>query len=348
MNCMLRLREGFTLVELLVVMGIILVLVSIAIPTVNVARNKARDVEVKSGCNEIQKALEMFATDNSAAYPGAHWEEDQNGEYSVGPGVIGGVPTYDGTSPRKDFYIPKNSADPRNPYKADSTPDPNVLDSLVVNGYLSDYPANPFLRATDAGKAQMSNLFLFNPILGDTVPVFGRYDTLDWNRYTSIIAGDNASDPGVSTMRKNYLDFGRGHFSYIPLNPVNNTGFDYEDLWTNTDPGDGEPYNDYQRSGYFERCRGYMLIGWGHNRLDDSLAAGVSEKYWNSTLGGFDFDSSMTIDKLEAVISAGELIEPELRDSDNSSGAFGGTLLGGGPDIDQAFYGATFFKISGS
>lgn len=343
-----RLRVGFTLVELLVVMGIILVLVSIAIPTVNVARNKAKDVEVKSGCNEIQKALEMFATDHGATYPGAHWEEDQNGNFGVGPGLIGGLPTWDGTEPRKDFYVPKNSGDPRNPYLSDGTPDPTVLDSLVVNGYLTDYPANPFLRATDAGKAQMSNLFLFNPILGDTTPAYGRYDTLDWNRYTNITMADSAADPGITTMRKAYPDFGRGHFSYIPLNPADNTGYDYAGLWTNTSASNGEPYNDYQRSSFYKRCRGYILIGWGNNRLDDTQAKGVSEKYWNTTLGGFDFDNSMTIDPLEAVISAGNLMEPELRDSDNSSGAFGGILPSGGPDIDQAFYGATFFKISGS
>lgn len=348
MKCMHRLRKGFTLVELLVVMGIILVLVSIAIPSVNVARNKAKDVEVKSGCNEIQKALEMYAADHGAMYPGAHWEQDSNGNYGVGPGVIGGVPTYDGMTPHSDFYVPKNSMDPRNPYKADNTPNPQVLDSLVVNGYLTDYPANPFIRASDAGKAQMSNLFLFNPVLGDSVPTLGRYDTLDWDRYTNIITGDDAGDPGITTMRKDYMDRARGHFSYIPLNPADTTGYNYEGLWTNTSAGNGEPFNDFQRSSYYSRCRGYILIGWGHSRLDDSLAKGVSDKYWNASLGGFDFDNSMTIDKLEAIISQGNLMEPELRDSSNSSGAFGGTLLGGEPDIDEAFYGATFFKISGS
>lgn len=348
MMCKPRLRKGFTLVELLVVMGIILILVSIAIPTVNVARNKAKDVEVKSGCNEIQKALEMFATDHGSSYPGAQWIEDPNGLFEVGPGVIGGLPTYDGALPRKDFYVAKSDTDVRGPFMADGTPNPKVLDALVVGGYLTDYPANPFLRATEVGKAQMSNLFLFNPILGDTTPVLGRYDTLDWNRYTNITPGDDARDPAIETMRKAYMDFGRGHFTYIPLNPRNNTGYDYVNLWTNTSPNNGEPYNDFQRSGYYARCRGYMLIGWGHNRLDDTQGKGLSEKFWNTTQSSFDFDMSMTIDPLEAELAAGTLIEPELRDSDNSSGAFGGTLLSGGPDIDQAFFGATFVKISGS
>ncbi|MBN2081883.1 type II secretion system protein [bacterium] len=340
--------KGFTLVELLVVMGIILILVSIAIPTVNVARNKAKDMEVRSGINQIQTALEQYATTHTSSYPGAHWEEDTNGVFYVGPGVLGGVPTYDGSSPHKDFYVAKNAADPRGPYLTDGTPNPQSLDSLVVEGFLTDYPPNPFLKATDGNKAQMSNLFLFNPILGDTTPIMGRYDTLNWNRYTNVQSGSDARNPGVTTMRKTYMDFGRGHFSYIPLNPVNNTGYDYEGLWTNTSASNGEPYNDLQRSGYYKRCRSYMLIGWGHNRLEDGQAKGVSEKYWNSTEGGFDFDNNLMIDGLEQTLTAGTLMEPELRDSDNDSGAFGGTLMGGGPDIDPAFFGATVVLIPGS
>ncbi|GEM_PF-1360751 len=340
--------RGFTLVELLVVMGIILILVSIAIPAANIARNKARDTEVKAGCNQIQAALEQFAVTHTGFYPGAHWVEDTSGNFEVGPGVIGGLPTYDaGGDAHKDFYVARDSGDARgpnseSPYYADGTPNPNVLDALVVEGYLPDYPANPFLKTTDAGKAQMGNLFLFDPILGDTTPVVGRYDTLDWNRYTNVIPSDDASSASITTMRKTYLDFGRGHFSYIPLNPVNNTGFDYVALWT--DPA----LTDADRSGYYKHCRGYILAGWGYSRLNDAQAKGLSEKYWNGTLGAFDFDNSLIADPLEQVISAGTLIEPEMRDRANSSGAFGGTLLGGGVDIDQAFYGATFLKITGS
>lgn len=329
-------------------MGIILILVSIAIPAANVARNKARDTEVKAGCNEIQTALEMFAVTHTSYYPGAHWEQDSLGNFEVGPGVIGGLPTYDnGGEPRKDFYVAKDAGDLRGPdnevpFFADNTPNPDVLDSLIAEGYLTDYPPNPFLRVTDAGKAQMSNLFLFNPILGDTAPVLGRYDTLDWNRYTNVTPGDNASAADVTTTRKTYKDRARGHFSYIPLNPANNTGFDYVGLWTDA------ALNDAQRSGYYKHCRGYILVGWGYSRLSDTQAKGISEKYWNSSIGAFDFDSSLLVDPLEQQLSIGTLVEPELRDSANSSGAYGGTLLGGGPDIDPAFFGAAYLKITGS
>ncbi|MCC7477457.1 type II secretion system protein [bacterium] len=328
-------RRAFTLIELLVVMGIILVLASIAIPVANSARQKAKDTEVKAGCSNIQKALELYATDHAGQYPGAHWERDSTGAYYVGPGVLGGTPTYFGTEVNQDFYTPKDSADPRMPFLADGTPNPQSLDSLVVGGYLEDYPSNPFLRASDGKKAQMSNLFLFNPILGTSAPDPALPDTLDWNRYTGV----------GESMRTEYLDVGRGHFSYIPLNPTNTTGFDYVGEWNTGN------LSDAQLSEYYKGCKGYILVGWGHERMDDSQAKGVSTRFWDNGLGGFDFDKNLSLDSLEQVLSntgGGGLLSIEQQDSTGAVGAFGGPLPGGAVDIDQAFYGATFFTVSGS
>jgi prepilin-type N-terminal cleavage/methylation domain-containing protein len=330
-----RQRPGFTLIELLVVIGIILVLVSIAVPVANSARQKAKDTEVKAGCNTIQKALEQYGTDHAGQYPGAHWVQDSNGQYLVGPGLVGGTPTYSAGVPNNDFYTPKDPADPRAPFLPDGTPDPQVLDSLAVGDYLEDYPANPFLRASDGVKSQMSNLFLFNPILGTSPPSPGNPDTLDWDRYTA---------PGES-MRSDYLDVGRGHFSYIPLNPVNNTGFDFINEWTSGN------LTDAQLSEYYRGCRGYILAGWGHDRLEDSNAKGISMKYWDSGLGGFDFDKNLAMDQLERIFSIpppGGIVATEMEDSSGAQGAFGGALPNGGFDFDQAFFGATFLTISGS
>ncbi len=348
--------KGFTLVELLVVMGIILILVSIGVPAVNSARMKAKDTEVKSGCNTIQAALEQFAVDHSGTYPGAQYVTDTNGVVMSGPGVMGGLPTYVTVNEKhKDFYVPKRNEDRRglsglageDVYFLDGTPNPQQLDALVVEGYITDYPANPFIKAGGGLKAQMSNLFLFNPIMGDTTPVPGRLDTMDFNRYT-----DNATPD--DTMRSQYVDYGRGHFTYIPLNPVNNTGYDYELEWT------AGNLSDFQLSDYYKRCRGYMLIGWGNSRLNDTMGKGISMKYWDANIdldgdltpdGAFDFDRSLTGDWLEEVIgnpTASGILRTEVQDSSGSVGAFGGILPNNGPSIDEAFFGAVFFKITGS
>jgi hypothetical protein len=258
-----------------------------------------------------------------------------------------------GGEPRKDFYVPKlanSGSDARGPkgglpYFPDGSANPDQIDSLVVSGYLDDYPANPFLRVTDGNKAQMSNLFLFDPIIGDSTPLPGRPDTLDFNRYT-----DNTNN--ADTMRINYVDFGRGHFSYIPLNPVNNTGYDYVGEWTTGN------LSDAQLSGYYDRCRGYMLVGWGYSRQNDSLAKGLSVNFWDPQIdidndgnpdGAFDFDRSLTADPIEEYLSdPGGFVRHEVRDSSGDVGAYGQSLPGGGPDIDEAFFGAVFLKISGS
>jgi prepilin-type N-terminal cleavage/methylation domain-containing protein len=339
---MLRITKGFTLVELLVVMGIIMILVSVAIPAVNVARNRAKDTQVKAGCNTIQAALEQFAVDNNGGYPGAHWEQDSAGNYYVGPGVIGGLPSYDGANPRKDFTVPKtdlagNGTTWRDPYLTDQTPNPQVLDGLIVGGYLTDYPPNPFLATAGGVKAQMSNLFLFNPTLGGTgtTPIASDRSTLDWNRYTPNSMG--------STMRRSYTDFGRGFFSYIPLNPMNNSGTDFVGNWSSL--------TNAQRADYYKRCRGYILAGWGGSRMDDSQAKGISIKYWSTSLNGFDFDHSLMLDQVERVLgntAATGILRSEQQDSAGSVGKFGETLPGGAPNIDVALYGATFVKITGS
>jgi type IV pilus assembly protein PilA len=66
-----RSESGFTLVELLVVMLILGLLASIAIPAFFNQRIKAQDSEAKSIAKTAQTALETFATDRNGLYTGA-------------------------------------------------------------------------------------------------------------------------------------------------------------------------------------------------------------------------------------------------------------------------------------
>lgn len=61
-------EEGFTLVELLVVMLILGLLAAIAIPSFFNQRDKARDADAKSAARTAQTAIETFATDNNGSY----------------------------------------------------------------------------------------------------------------------------------------------------------------------------------------------------------------------------------------------------------------------------------------
>ena len=64
-------EEGFTLVELLVVMLILGILAAIAIPSFFAQRDKARDADAKAAARTAQTAIETYATDNGGSYLGA-------------------------------------------------------------------------------------------------------------------------------------------------------------------------------------------------------------------------------------------------------------------------------------
>lgn len=64
-----RSRSAFTLVELLVVIGIIAVLISILLPSLARARQAANAVSCLSNLRQIGQALQLYATDNKGFLP---------------------------------------------------------------------------------------------------------------------------------------------------------------------------------------------------------------------------------------------------------------------------------------
>ena len=149
--------DGFTLTEFIIVVILLGILVSLALPGFVKSKDKAREAEVKSNVHSIQIALARYAVDNNDRLPAMIWGGDKKG-WSTEKGV--GCRTMWEHEP----YNGENEDDAHPPF-----------DPLLFYGYLDSYPRNPFINRGMGVKSTIKWTSPQNPKPGDGDPRFG-YD----------------------------------------------------------------------------------------------------------------------------------------------------------------------------
>lgn len=76
-------RAGFTLVELLVVIGIIGVLIAILVPALSVARDASYRTKCLSNLRELGAGFQMYATQYKDRIPLGYWSGQKQGNYLI-------------------------------------------------------------------------------------------------------------------------------------------------------------------------------------------------------------------------------------------------------------------------
>lgn len=213
--------RGFTLVELLTVIAIIVVLAAILIPVVGRVRENARTTHCARNLSGIGTAFQLYAADNKGLYPALRTQNSYKGEAGTNPT---GKNWQEELSPYQSREVGDLSS-----LKAES--DSYVFCPEFVTRYRNDpkwnsetstsagYGMNPNLGVSgnNVYKYRFKAALIAQPARTVLVGDSGNYNldvTSAWSPNTARLGGYGSGDPVRHAGKANYL-YADGHVTLL-------------------------------------------------------------------------------------------------------------------------------------